>query len=136
MRAVAIVILLVALLYVLYLWSKRKDQIPCPSCGARVNIYDDKCPHCGHEKGADFEEKTVDQPDTTAADTEDEAAEADESSDAAPEAEEEEAVDKSDNTDKAAADESGDADDEYVCDECGETFDSERGLSIHNGMKH
>lgn len=25
---------------------------------------------------------------------------------------------------------------DYVCDDCGETFDSERGLHIHEGMKH
>lgn len=50
-RAVAIILVLAALAYLLYLWSKRKDQIPCPSCGARVNIYADECPHCGHKKG-------------------------------------------------------------------------------------
>lgn len=129
MRAVAIVILLVALLYVLYLWSKRKDQIPCPSCGARVNIYDDKCPHCGHEKGTDFEETTVDQPDT---------AEETETADDA-EADEDDTAEAEEDGDGAADDEDAVADasdNEYVCDECGETFDSERGLSIHNGMKH
>ncbi|MFB6294186.1 MAG: hypothetical protein ABEI97_00340 [Candidatus Nanohaloarchaea archaeon] len=26
--------------------------------------------------------------------------------------------------------------DEHVCDECGEEFDSERGLKIHRGRKH
>lgn len=26
--------------------------------------------------------------------------------------------------------------DEYECDACGKTFDSERGLKIHNGMEH
>jgi len=56
LRLIAIVLLLAALAYVLYLWSKRKDQIPCPECGARVNIYADKCPHCGHQKGEDVEE--------------------------------------------------------------------------------
>lgn len=58
MRAVAIVLVLAALVYLLYLWSKRRDQIPCPSCGARVNIYADKCPHCGHQKGEKVEEPT------------------------------------------------------------------------------
>ncbi|MDY6769198.1 MAG: hypothetical protein SVW02_03780, partial [Candidatus Nanohaloarchaea archaeon] len=29
----------------------------------------------------------------------------------------------------------GDAE-SYVCDACGESFDSERGLSIHEGQKH
>lgn len=56
MRAVAIVLVLAALVYLLYLWSKRRDQIPCPSCGARVNIYADECPHCGHQKGEKVEE--------------------------------------------------------------------------------
>lgn len=26
--------------------------------------------------------------------------------------------------------------DEHVCDECGDSFDSERGLSIHEGSQH
>lgn len=63
----AIVLLLAALAYVLYLWSKRKEQIPCPSCGARVNMYGDECPHCGHEKDG------IDEPatDSSKADTAD-----------------------------------------------------------------
>jgi uncharacterized Zn finger protein (UPF0148 family) len=55
MKLIAIVLILAALVYILYLWSKRKDQISCPSCGARVNIYAEECPHCGHEKGEPVE---------------------------------------------------------------------------------
>lgn len=60
MKLIAIVLILAALAYILYLWSKRKDQIPCPSCGARVNIYAEECPHCGHRKGEPVEEESED----------------------------------------------------------------------------
>ncbi len=59
MKLVAIVLILAALVYILYLWSKRKDQISCPSCGARVNIYAEECPHCGHQKGEPVEDEAA-----------------------------------------------------------------------------
>lgn len=37
---------------------------------------------------------------------------------------------------EAAETEAVETEGEYVCDECGESFDSERGLHIHEGMKH
>lgn len=69
MKLIAIVLILAALVYILYLWSKRKDQIPCPSCGARVNIYAEECPHCGHRKGEpveDMEDEADETPETGA----------------------------------------------------------------------
>ncbi len=51
LRALAVVLLLAALAYLLYVWSKRRNMIDCPSCGAKVHLYDDQCPYCGHEKG-------------------------------------------------------------------------------------
>lgn len=59
MRLIAVVLILAALAYILYLWSKRKDQIECPACGARVNIYAEECPHCGHKKGEPVEKEPV-----------------------------------------------------------------------------
>ncbi len=92
MRAVAIVLVLAALVYLLYLWSKRRDQIPCPSCGARVNIYANKCPHCGHEKG-----EKVEEPSTTA-ETEETDETAEEEPDEPDEPEELDADDSADDT--------------------------------------
>ncbi len=63
-RIVAIVLVGAALIYLLYLWSKRRDQIPCPSCGARVNIYADECPHCGHQKGEKVEDEQAENDDS------------------------------------------------------------------------
>lgn len=133
MRALAIVLLLAAVTYVLYLWSKRKNQIECPSCGGHVNIYADECPRCGHEKGAEVDTTPVED--------------VGESTDEATE-EEENAVDTAEPAEPpgsspapAAATtvqetEEETASDEFTCDECGEAFDSERGLKIHTGMKH
>lgn len=66
MKLIAIVLILAALVYILYLWSKRKDQIPCPSCGARVNIYAEECPHCGHQKGEPVEDEETAEDDAEA----------------------------------------------------------------------
>lgn len=55
MEALAVVIILAALAYILYLWSKRRDTIECPNCGGRVDIYADECPHCGYEKDGPLE---------------------------------------------------------------------------------
>lgn len=52
MQTAAVVVILAALAYILYLWSKRRNQIRCPSCGAWVDITADRCPSCGHTKGA------------------------------------------------------------------------------------
>lgn len=104
LRAIGIVLLLVALAYILYIWSKRRDMIACPECGADVDMYAEECPHCGHMK-APMEEHDHD--------TED--------------------VDKDDDTEQAKEESVSDT---YRCDECGKEFDSERGLSIHTGMKH
>lgn len=120
MRLLAIVLLLAVLALLLYLWNKRKDQIHCPECGARVNIYAEQCPHCGHEKGDDMEEH---EPAAEATNME-----ADE--------EDEPAVDAGEEPEPAAVATADDGQDEIVCDDCGETFDSEHGLKIHNGMKH
>lgn len=62
MKLIAIVLILAALVYILYLWSKRKDQISCPSCGARVNIYAEECPHCGHQKGEPVDTEQASEP--------------------------------------------------------------------------
>lgn len=51
MQALAVVAILAALAYVLYLWNKRRETIECPGCGARIDVYADECPHCGHAKG-------------------------------------------------------------------------------------
>lgn len=111
MQALAVIIVLAALAYVLYLWSKRRDTVECPSCGGRVNIYDEECPHCGYERGGPLDDGATDADEAAAAST------------------------------GGAAQEEPDADtttaqDEVVCDDCGETFDSEQGLNIHRGMKH
>ncbi len=50
MQAAAVVIILAALAYILYLWSKRRHQIRCPECGAWIDVYADECPECGHTK--------------------------------------------------------------------------------------
>ncbi|MFB6076716.1 MAG: hypothetical protein ABEK12_01130, partial [Candidatus Nanohaloarchaea archaeon] len=50
MQTLAVVLVLAALAYVLYLWSRRRGTIECPNCGGRVDIYADECPHCGYEK--------------------------------------------------------------------------------------
>ncbi|MDY6770037.1 MAG: hypothetical protein SVU88_03620, partial [Candidatus Nanohaloarchaea archaeon] len=99
---------LAALAYILYRWNARRNQIHCPNCGDRIDMYADECPHCGYQKGEALKERL------------------------------EEAQDIEDAVDEAAG---GSADDEaaggdHVCGECGEEFDSERGLNIHKGMKH
>lgn len=50
LEVLAVVIVLAALAYIFYIWSKRRNQIECPQCGARINVYADECPYCGHEK--------------------------------------------------------------------------------------
>lgn len=105
LRAIGVVLLLVALAYILYLWSRRRDMIACPECGADVDMYAEECPHCGHAK--------------TPLEEHDHAKEHDR-----------EEVDEKDYTKEEVEE------DAYTCDECGKTFDSERGLNVHTGMKH
>lgn len=50
-RLLAVVLLLALFAYLMYIWSKRRDQIACPACGGSVDLYADECPYCGHKKG-------------------------------------------------------------------------------------
>lgn len=154
MRAIAIVVLLAALAYLLYLWSKRRDQIKCPSCGTRVNMYAEECPSCGHEKGEAVSEES-EPAGTQGGEEEDDLGPAEEDiEDTVPseeevsetlggEAEDDEEYDKEEVDEPAEDEEDEDADVDkaedvvsHACEECGAEFDSERGLNVHRGMKH
>ncbi|MDY6768810.1 MAG: hypothetical protein SVW02_01750 [Candidatus Nanohaloarchaea archaeon] len=106
-ETLAVVIILAAVAYILYRWNARRNQIHCPNCGDRIDLYADECPHCSYQKGEALKERLEEAQDI-----------------------EEQVADASDEDNEDGAE--GD----HVCSECGESFDSERGLSIHEGMKH
>ncbi|MDY6766416.1 MAG: hypothetical protein SVW77_03535 [Candidatus Nanohaloarchaea archaeon] len=109
MSTLAVVIILAAVAYILYRWNARRNQIHCPNCGDRIDLYADECPHCGYQKGEALKER-LEEAQGLQEDIEEAAAE---------------------DGSEEAADEG-----EHVCGECGASFDSERGLNIHKGMKH
>ena len=122
LQLIAIIILALALSYVLYLYWKRQDMIECPSCGARVDLYAEECPHCGHEKDPLVSEMEQEQ-------SVPEADEADDRSE----------TERGDTGAENVQDVNEDRDDaveEYVCDECGKVFDSEHGLKTHAAQQH
>lgn len=119
-QALVVVVILAAVAYIIYLWSRRRNTIECPNCGATIDIYADECPHCGYRKEQALEEHGPGRPET-------ETGTGPEESTAEPSDEEPE-----------EPDEPGEPDEEegFTCDECGKEFDTERGLKIHSGMQH
>ncbi|MDY6761990.1 MAG: hypothetical protein SVY41_03000 [Candidatus Nanohaloarchaea archaeon] len=111
METLAVVIILAAIAYILYRWNARRNQIHCPNCGERIDLYADECPHCGYQKGEALKERLEEAQDLE---------------------EEMESIAEDGETVEEEEEAAGD----HVCDQCGESFDSERGLSIHEGMKH
>lgn len=69
MQAIAVVVILAALAYILYLWSKRGEMIECPNCGTSIDVYADACPNCGHAKGEPAESPDQDIADLVEEDT-------------------------------------------------------------------
>lgn len=124
MEALAVVLILAAIAYILYRWSSQKDTINCPSCGDNVNLYADKCPSCGHEKGEALKER-LDEVEQISEEVESVRTESE------PEDEDEEEV-----VDEETPDGEIESAEEHVCSQCGKEFDSEQGLNIHKGMKH
>lgn len=57
MEILALVVILGALAYILYRWNARKNQIHCPNCGRRIDLYAEECPYCGYQKGEALKER-------------------------------------------------------------------------------
>jgi ribosomal protein L37AE/L43A len=118
--ALGLVPFLGPVLYMGAVYSRESRLEECPECGGRVEVSAETCPHCGHNpyESHDAVERVYECEDC--------------------DAEFSEWVGLEEHVRKNHLEEQdgeGD-DDQHSCDECGRTFDSERGLHVHQSVIH